>query len=139
VIATSTDRPILFFDGYCNLCTRSVQFVIRHDRQQQFLFASLQSKAGKEALAELMRQNDKVPDSLVLYYKGRYYTQSDAALRMAKLLKGMWPALSVLLIIPRFIRNSVYHLIARNRYKWFGKREECMIPTPELKARFLEE
>jgi predicted DCC family thiol-disulfide oxidoreductase YuxK len=137
VAATVTERPILFFDGYCNLCNRSIQFIIRHDKRERFFFASLQSVAGKQAIAAITRQKGQAPDSLVLYYKERYYTQSDAALRAAGLLGGAWPALSVFLIIAPFIRNGIYHLIARNRYRWFGKRNECMMPTPELKARFL--
>ncbi len=127
------EQPILYFDGVCNLCNNAVQFVIRHDKQKKFLFASLQSAAGKEVLQKL----PATPDSMVLYASGKYHLKSSAALHTARLLGGIYALAFVFIIIPGFIRNAVYDLIARNRYTWFGKREECMIPTPELKSRFL--
>lgn len=127
------EQPILYFDGVCNLCNNAVQFVIRHDRQKKFLFASLQSAAGKEVLNKL----PVVPDSMVLYTSGKYHVKSSAALHTARLLGGIYSLAFVFIIIPAFIRNAVYDLIARNRYRWFGKKDECMIPTPELKSRFL--
>jgi len=130
----NTIRPILFFDGECNLCNSSVQFVIRHDKKKQFLFGTLQSESGKDALKAL---GDKAPDSIVLFYKGRYYVRSGAVLRVCKLLGGAWSLLYVFVIVPRFISDAIYDLVSRNRYKWFGKRSECMVPTPELKGRFL--
>jgi predicted DCC family thiol-disulfide oxidoreductase YuxK len=130
----NTIRPILFFDGECNLCNSSVQFVIRHDRKKQFFFGTLQSESGKDARKAL---GDNAPDSVVLFYKGWYYVRSDAALRLFELLGGAWSLLYVFILVPRFIRDAIYNLVSSNRYKWFGKRSECMIPTPELKERFL--
>jgi predicted DCC family thiol-disulfide oxidoreductase YuxK len=129
-----TIRPVLFFDGECNLCNSGVQFLIKRDKQQKFLFASLQSPAGQRALENIPGH----PDSFIVYDNGRYYIKSDAGLRVFKLLGGTWSLLYSLMIFPRFVRDWVYNIIARNRYKWFGKRNECMIPTPELRARFID-
>lgn len=130
-------RPVLFFDGVCNLCTGSVQFVLKRDRKKQFLFASLQGKNGQELLKQ-----DNIPvnelKSLILKEDDRIYTRSTAVLRMLKQLGGGWKLLYAFIIIPPFIRDAIYNLIARNRYKWFGKKEECWVPTPELKERFLD-
>jgi len=134
----NTSQPVLFFDGACNLCNRFVQFVIRHDREKIFLFASLQSVAGHQMLEKLKTGGQKIPDSVILSFRDHYYLQSDAALQLLRLLGGGWKLLYGLTIIPRFIRNGAYNLIARNRYKWFGKRDACMVPTAELRARFLE-
>lgn len=130
-------RPILFFDGVCNLCNSSVQFIIKHDRKKQFLFAPLQSPMGMEALAAVAGQNGKKPDSVILQYNDKYYTKSAAALHALKLLGGPLRLLYAAIIIPAPVRNAIYDLIARNRYKWFGRQDKCMIPTPELKARFI--
>ncbi len=127
---------IILFDGVCNLCNGSVQFVIRNDKMKQFKFASLQSAKGQELLAAGGFDQHK-SDSFVLISGGNYYTQSTAALRVMKLLGGRFSLLYGLIIVPKFIRDGVYNLIARNRYKLFGKRDECMIPTAELKSRFL--
>jgi predicted DCC family thiol-disulfide oxidoreductase YuxK len=130
-------QPVLFFDGVCNLCNGLVQFVIRHDKKKQFLFASLQSAAGAAALDGLKKQSGEVPDSVILFYKGKYYARSSAAIMLARLLRGPWQLLSAGYIIPRFIRDAAYNFIARNRYKWFGRQEACWLPAPELKERFL--
>ena len=130
-------KAILFFDGVCNLCNQSVQFVIRHDKSAAVQFATLQSPEGAKAKAAVLAALGRVPDSLILLKDGRYYTESDAALQLARLLDGGWKMISWLRFIPRFIRNPVYRLIARNRYRMFGKQEACMLPTPALKARFL--
>lgn len=128
------NRPVLFFDGECNLCNSAVQFIIRHDKKKLFLFAPLQSTAGQDALKQF---SGHVPDSVILFYNNRYFIKSAAGLNILRLLGGGWRFLYAFIIIPRFIRDWVYNIIARNRYKWFGKRNECMIPTPELKERFL--
>lgn len=129
----AANEPILFFDGECNLCNGGVQFIIKRDKRKRFLFAALQSAAGAEA-----KRQSGGADSFILFYHGQYYTKSAAALRAARLMSGLWPILYAGIILPRFVRDWVYDLVARNRYKWFGKRSECMIPTPELRARFLE-
>lgn len=130
------DGAVILFDGVCNFCNSSVQFIIRRDRSGTFRFASLQSDKAQRLLAE---QEDVPPslDSLLLIEKGRVYTESTAVLRIAGKLDGLWKAAALLLIIPRPLRNLVYRFIARNRYRWFGRRNECMIPTPEQRNRFL--
>lgn len=135
---TNIDRPVLFFDGVCNLCNHAVQFVIKHDHGERFLFASLQSAYAKSKMPEIQQALGKVPDSMVLFYKGKYYVKSDAALHTARLLGGWSSLLAAGLVVPRFIRNTIYDGVARNRYRWFGRRDECMIPTPALKGRFLD-
>lgn len=134
--ADSSSRPVLFFDGECNLCNSFVQFVIRNDKQKRFLFAPLQSNAGKDVLSHISGKQ-LPPDSVILSYKGKYFLRSAAALTILKLLGGLKSMLYAAIIIPRFIRDSIYDMVARNRHKWFGKRAECMIPTPELKERFI--
>lgn len=132
-------KPVLFFDGVCNLCNGIVQFIVRHDKKGELLFASLQSRIGKEAVNEAARQTGKLEDSVILYHKGKFYTKSAAALHTLRLMGGAWSLLYVSFIVPAFIRNEVYDWISRNRYRWFGKKNECMLPTPELKNRFLSE
>lgn len=131
------DHPILYFDGVCNLCNGVVQQVIKNDRKQQFLFASLQSAAGAAAQEAVKQQYGKVPDSIILYYRGKYYIKSAAALETAWLLGGAWKLLAVAYILPSFFRNIVYDWVARNRYRWFGRQDACMMPSKELNARFL--
>ena len=133
------DKPILFFDGVCNLCNSWIQFVIKHDKKKQMIFASLQSRYGQLAQEELRRQTGSVPDSLVLYYNNKFYTRSAAALKTAQLIGSGWQLFAAGFIVPGFIRNAIYDWVARNRYKWYGKQDTCMIPTPGLKARFLPE
>ena len=130
-------HPIILFDGLCHLCDGSVQFVIRQDRQGIFRFAPLQSRAGEVLLEKFGLLHNPI-DSFVLVYKGRAFTQSSAALQVLNLLPWYWKWTQVFRIVPPFIRNAVYRLIARNRYRWFGKRQQCMIPSPEVKSRFLE-
>ncbi|HEX9940420.1 MAG TPA: thiol-disulfide oxidoreductase DCC family protein [Thermoanaerobaculia bacterium] len=133
----SSSHPVVLFDGVCNLCSGSVQFLIRRDPQGRFRFASLQSDAGQRYLDEL-RIGRQAVDSFILVEDGRWYQESDAALRVARHLPGLWKALVVLRLIPRPLRDRAYRLIARNRYRWFGKKETCWLPTPELRERFLE-
>ncbi len=134
MLLTNITRPVIFFDGECNLCNSAVQYVIRHDKKEQFLFAPLQSDAGRQVL-QLMPGN--IPDSFILYHNGKIYIKSSAALQTAWLLGGWRTGLYAFIIVPRLLRDAVYNLVARNRYRWFGRRDSCMVPTEELKARFL--
>jgi predicted DCC family thiol-disulfide oxidoreductase YuxK len=127
------DRPVILFDGVCNLCTGSVRFVIERDSRKRFRFASLQSPVAERLLG---RREDL--ESVVLVQHGKTYRKSGAALRIARRLDGLWPALSVLLLIPRPLRDAVYDWIGRRRYRLFGKREACWVPRPELADRFLD-
>ena len=132
----SNNKPILLFDGYCNLCNNSVQFILKHEKNTDLLFTSLQSDAG----ISLLKQYNINPlnlDSLVFIKNNKFYTKSSAALRLTPYLKGLYPLLYSLLIIPPFIRNTIYDYIARNRYKWYGKAESCMMPDKEVVKRFL--
>lgn len=131
------DKHIILFDGVCNLCNNAITFVIQRDRKDVFVYAPLQSKAG-ELLAKQHNIDTNKVDSIILIKNQKTFTKSTAALRIAQNLSGLWPALVAFLIIPPFIRNWVYDYVAKNRYKWFGKKDACMIPTPELKAKFLD-
>ncbi|HYF62208.1 MAG TPA: thiol-disulfide oxidoreductase DCC family protein [Herpetosiphonaceae bacterium] len=127
---------LVLFDGVCNLCNGSVRFILRHDRAGYFSFASLQSPAGARALAE--RGAAPTLNSIVLIEDGRLYESSDAVLRIARRLGAPWSWGYAAVIVPRPLRNALYRIIARNRYRWFGRREACMLPTPELRGRFLD-
>ncbi|HYO14648.1 MAG TPA: thiol-disulfide oxidoreductase DCC family protein [Thermoanaerobaculia bacterium] len=129
-------NPIVLFDGVCNLCSGSVQFVLKRDPEARFRFASLQSEAGQTIQAE-HGLDPGVLSSVLLLEDGRLYRESDAALRIARHLPGAWKLLTVFKIIPRPIRDGLYRFIARNRYRWFGKAETCWLPTSELRGRFL--
>ncbi|HUS00135.1 MAG TPA: thiol-disulfide oxidoreductase DCC family protein [Chitinophagaceae bacterium] len=130
------EQPILLFDGICNLCNGAVQFIIKHDKKNVFRFASLQSATGQELLAQHNLPLNEL-NSFILIENNKAYSRSTGALRVAKKLNGIISWLYGFMIIPKIFRDSIYDLVARNRYKWFGKKDECMIPTPELKARFL--
>lgn len=127
---------IILFDGVCNLCNSSINFVIRHDPKNRFQFAALQSEIGA-SLTEEFTIDPNDTDSIILIENNTAYVKSTAALRIAKGLSGAYPLLYAFIIIPTFIRNKVYDYVAKNRYKWYGKKDSCMIPTPELKSRFL--
>ncbi|MCA6450159.1 MAG: thiol-disulfide oxidoreductase DCC family protein [Chitinophagaceae bacterium] len=130
-------HPILFFDGLCNLCTASVQFIIRHDPKQRFRFASLQSTTARSILGQSVLATDK-PDSFLLWENGTVYSRSEAALRVTKRLSGAWPLLYVFRIVPVGIRDGIYNIVARNRYRWFGRKNECWVPSAALQQLFLE-
>ncbi|WP_405212094.1 thiol-disulfide oxidoreductase DCC family protein [Dokdonia sp. Asnod2-E02] len=130
-------KKIILFDGVCNLCNGAITFIIQRDKKDLFRYAPLQSEIGKELAAKHHIDLDKV-DSIILVTEDKAYAKSTAALRIAKQLSAGWPLLAIFLILPRFLRDVVYDFIARNRYKWFGKKEACMIPTPELKSKFLD-
>lgn len=131
------DQRIVFFDGVCNLCQRSVQFILSHDPKAIFSFASLQGEVAKKILSSHQLDAEKM-NSLVLLENGHVYIRSTAALRVAKQLSGIWPIFYVFIIVPPFIRDAVYDWIARNRYRWFGKQETCWLPRTEWKDRFLD-
>ena len=131
------EKPIILFDGVCNFCNGSVNFLIRQDKKNVFRFAALQSQTAQKLLAQYKKQK-KGFESFVLMQDGKAYEKSSAALKVLKKLPWYWKWAQVFWIVPKFIRDGVYNLIAKNRYKWFGKKEECMIPMPELKSRFLE-
>jgi len=129
-----TEAPLLLFDGVCNLCNRSVQFVIRHDRKQVFRFAPLQGETARRILAPF---GERPEGSVILVHRGILYTRSAAVLETLRLLGGAWGSLYVAKVIPKYLRDKLYDWIASHRYRWFGKREACMVPTPELQSRFL--
>jgi len=133
----SQSSPILLFDGVCNLCNSSVQFVLDRNKKENIQFASLQSDFGQKMLSEINLPADYT-SSLVLIEEGKSYVKSDAALQLAKHLNGLWKIGSVLMFFPKFIRNPVYDWIAKNRYKWFGKKEVCWIPETKWQPRFLD-
>ena len=129
------EPALIFFDGHCHLCCGSVQFILQRDRAGYFHYAPID---GSTAQA-ILNQHDcsaPLPDSIVLYEKGKFYTRSTAALRIAKKLSGGWPLLYVFMVIPAPLRNLVYNLIAKNRYRWFGRSETCWMPKPAWKERF---
>lgn len=131
------DAPVILFDGVCNLCAASVRFIIARDPGAMFRFASLQSATGKS----LLRQHgldENALGSFVLIEDGLASMESTAALRVCKYLRWPWRWLRVFLLLPRFLRDPFYRIIARNRYRWFGKADTCLVPTPELRARFLD-
>jgi len=132
------NKKLILFDGVCNLCNSSVQYAIKHDKNNLFLFTALQSNIGQNIIEHYNIDTSKI-DSILLYTpeKGIHY-KSTAALKVAWKLGFPINLLAIFLIVPNFIRNWVYDFIAKNRYKWYGKKEACMIPTPELKSKFLD-
>jgi len=128
--------PILLFDGVCNLCNASVQWVLKRDRRGLFRFAALQSDVGQQLLQQ-HGLDSKNFDTVVLVESERVFLRSDAPLEIVRRLGGAWRLLYALKLIPRPLRDSVYNFVARNRYRWFGRQEVCMIPKPAWKERFL--
>ena len=131
------NKKIILFDGVCNLCNSSVHFIIKKDKKKQFLFTSLQSDAARDILLQFQLKNSEL-DSILLIENGQVYQKSDAILKIVKHLNGIWKISYGFIILPKFIRDYVYIIIAKNRYRWFGKKEVCMIPTKELQMRFLD-
>ncbi len=132
------NKKIILFDGICNLCNDVVLKVIKYDKKNIFLFSSLQSKIGKEITDHLGIDISKI-DSIILYEPDiSYDIKSNAALKIMQDFKGIWSLTYILFLFPEGFRNLIYDYIAKNRYKWFGKKEKCMIPTPELKEKFLD-
>lgn len=131
-------HSIILFDGVCNLCNAAVHFVIKRDKKNQFLFASLQSAEGKKILAEYNLPEDEI-HSFILFEDGKIYTRSTAALTVMKKLNGLWSFFYGFILVPKFIRDGVYNIVAKKRYQWFGRKNECMIPTPQLRSKFLNQ
>lgn len=132
----SSDHKIILFDGVCNLCNGSVNFFITRDKKDIFRFAALQSDIGIELQKKLNIDYENI-ESFILIDANKYYRKSTAALKVAGILGFPYNLLYPLLLIPPFIRNIVYNIIAKYRYKWFGRKEYCRVPTPEEKAKFL--
>jgi predicted DCC family thiol-disulfide oxidoreductase YuxK len=128
-------KPIIFFDGVCGLCNRFVDFIIKADKRQQFLFAPLQGKTFK-----LLIESKKLhfPDSVVLYTEEKFDTKSSAALKIISSLGGIYATAKICYLLPKWMRDKLYDYVAKNRYQWFGKKETCRLPNPEERARFLE-
>lgn len=132
------ERSVVLFDGVCHLCQAAVRFIIERDPSGRFAFASLQSEAAARLLGRSLPEGE-APGSIILVEKGVCYTRSAAALRIARHLRFPWPAFYVFILVPPIIRDAVYNYIATRRYRWFGKDNACMLPTPELRSRFLED
>lgn len=138
MIDIPSHKKLILFDGVCNLCNSSVQYVIKHDKKNMFMFTALQSEAGQQIIKEYKIDTNKT-DSILLYTPEHgVVSKSTAALKIASRLGFPQNLMTVFFIVPPFIRNWVYDYIAKNRYKWYGKKESCWIPTPELKSKFLE-
>ncbi len=135
----NTGHPLILFDGVCNLCESTVQFIIRHDERARFRFASLQSNAAQQILARYQYTDDEL-NSVLLVANDQIHRKSRAALRIAKCLDGAWPLLYYLCFwIPPFIADSIYDVIGDRRYKWFGKKDACWIPDDSLQQRFIDD
>lgn len=132
------DKQLILFDGICNLCNSSIQYVIKRDKNDRFLFAPLQSDIGKFLIEEFKIDTEKT-DSILLFNPEKHSLKhkSSAALHVARHLGFPSNLMSIFFIVPTFIRNWVYNYVAKNRYKWYGKKDACMIPTPELKSKFI--
>ena len=134
--AVAAEGPIVFFDGVCNFCHGAVRFIIARDPRERFRFASLQSAFAQRVCADYGQPED-VTTMMLLEPDGRLYTRTTAALRVAKGLGGLWPLCAALLLVPAFLRDPFYELLARNRYRWFGRKDSCPLPDPALAHRFL--
>ena len=131
------ETPVILFDGVCNVCSSSVLFTIKRDARSKLKFASLQSGFGVQQMKNFNLPPSSL-NSVLFIYKGQLFQKSNAALEIARHLDGMWPVLYAFKIVPVIIRDFIYDWIARNRYRWFGKKDECMIPTPDVRARFID-
>ena len=134
---SEVQNPVILFDGVCNLCNGSVLFILNRDPSGIFRFAPLQSETGKNLLSKFVLPNDKF-DSIILVENNEYYLRSTAALKILQRLGALWKIVYVFMLVPRPVRDYIYDIVARNRYKWYGKRAECMIPSSDIESRFLE-
>lgn len=129
-------QPVILFDGVCNFCNGAVNFVIKRDEKALIQFAPLQSEKGRMFSRQFGFSEEDMKTFLFIE-DGRVYTKSTAALRVCRYLGALWPLCYGFIIVPKFIRDGMYNWIAKNRYKWFGKKETCMMPTPEIRTRFI--
>ena len=132
----NSNESIIFFDGVCTLCNGVIDFIIKRDHSRRFKYASLQGNTAKKMIKSYLEQGNL--DSLIFYKGGEIYVESSAALHIARNMNGLWPLLFGFMIVPKFIRDAVYRWVARNRYRWFGKRNTCRIATPEERAYLLD-
>jgi predicted DCC family thiol-disulfide oxidoreductase YuxK len=132
----SIDHPVILFDGVCNFCNASINFIIQHDKKKVFRFAPLQSQAGQKLLQHYNLPTENF-GSFLLIEKGIVYQKSTASLKVYRKLSWFWKWTQMGWLAPKFLRDAVYDLIARNRYKWFGKKEACMVPSSDVRNRFL--
>lgn len=132
------EKPVLLFDGYCNLCSGSVIFIIKREKRDIFRFASLQSEFAKDLLSKL-NSGENIPDSIVLVEANEVYYKSKAALKVARRLKFPWSLLYIFIVIPPFFRDWMYDFIAKRRYRWFGKKQQCFVPQKDVQHKFLSE
>ena len=130
-------QQIVFFDGVCNLCNRSVNFLIKQDKKNVLKFASLQSAYAQNVVPKALLNHEKL-DSIIVYTDGKFYDRSTAVLKLCKILGGLCSVFLIGYLLPRYIRDGLYSFIANNRYRWFGKTDQCRVPTAELKERFLD-
>jgi predicted DCC family thiol-disulfide oxidoreductase YuxK len=133
---TTIEHPVILFDGVCNLCSGAVQFIVKRDPRGVLQFASLQSQYARQKLQDRGFDPEALY-SIIVLYKGKILEKSDAVIEIAKHLSAPWRWFKIFRIVPRALRDAIYNVIARNRYRWFGKKNQCMIPTPALKARFV--
>ena len=129
-------QPIILFDGVCNFCNGAVNFIIKRDKKSTLKFAAIQSSLGQQILNDYHLPSNFL-SSFVFIHKGHLYTQSTAALKVCKYLDGLWPLFYGFIIVPKFIRDAIYKLIAKNRYRWFGRKDQCMVPDAGVRHRFL--
>ena len=131
------NQPVILFDGVCNFCNGAVNFAIKRDKKARLKFATLQSGIASQLL-DKFNLSARDLNSFVLIENGKVYTRSTAALKVFRYLDGLWPLMYGFIIVPIFLRDAIYKLIAKNRYRWFGIRKECMIPTPGIRSRFFK-
>lgn len=134
--SSEKEFPIVFFDGVCNLCNSTIQLIIKYDKKSIFKFSSLQSNTAKQILNDYELDLNKMP-SIVLVQNSKIYTKSTAVLTIFKQLNKFWPLYYLFILIPKFFRDWIYNIIAKNRYKWYGKQKSCWVPSPELNNKFL--
>ncbi|NVK51538.1 MAG: thiol-disulfide oxidoreductase DCC family protein [Flavobacteriaceae bacterium] len=132
------DKQLILFDGVCNFCNATVVKIIKHDTKNKFVFASLQSNIGQTVVNHFSIDSQKVDSIILVTSEQKYFIKSTAALKIGKHFSGFWVLLQICWIVPAPVRNVVYDFIAKNRYKWFGKKDNCMIPTPEISAKFID-